>query len=181
MINNLNYTIKIAESDQEFEMIHRLNYKTFVDEIPQHQENDIRLLIDKFHDENTYIIALHGDKLAGMLAVRGIRPFSLDLKIPNLDSYLPENNKVCEIRLLAIEKEYRGGFIFYRLLKRLADYFREYDYNYAIISGTIRQQKLYMHIGFKPFYELVGKEGAYYQPMYITIDMLDKGLVELLK
>ena len=29
-------TFKIASEDWEFELIHRLNYKTFVEEIPQH-------------------------------------------------------------------------------------------------------------------------------------------------
>ncbi len=30
---------KIAGLDSEFEQIHRLNYETFVEEIPQHGEN----------------------------------------------------------------------------------------------------------------------------------------------
>lgn len=181
LTNNSNYTIKIADRESEFEQIHRLNYKTFVKEIPQHQENDSGLLIDKFHHENTYIICLDGDRLIGMIAARGKRPFSLDLKIPNLDSYLPENIRVCEIRLLAIEKEYRGGFVFYEIAKKLAEYFRENNYNYAIISGTTRQQKLYKHIGFQPFYHLVGKEGALYQPMCITVELFDMGLGKLLQ
>ncbi|MBR0598730.1 hypothetical protein [Sinanaerobacter chloroacetimidivorans] len=44
-------------------MIHRLNYKTFAEEIPQHPSNGRQLLVDKFHQENTYIIAMDGDKL----------------------------------------------------------------------------------------------------------------------
>ena len=180
MINNTVYTIKIADTESEFEQIHRLNYKTFVKEIPQHHENVSGILIDRFHHENTYIVCLEGDKLVGMVAARGNRPFSLDLKIPNLDSYLPENINVCEVRLLVIEKEYRGGYVFYELAKKLIDYCREYNYNYAIISGTTRQQKLYKHIGFLPFYHLVGKEGVLYQPMYITVELLDMGLGKLL-
>lgn len=180
LLNNSHYTIKIADSESEFEQIHRLNYKTFVKEIPQHHENESGTLVDKFHNENIYIICLDEDKLIGMVAARGNKPFSLDLKITNLDSYLPEDKKVCEVRLLVIEKEYRGGYVFYLLAKRLADYFRENNYNYAIISGTTRQQRLYKHIGFKPFYHLVGNEGALFQPMYITIEMMDMGLGNLL-
>ena len=67
-------TFKIAAEEWEFEAIHRLNYKTFVEEIPQHAGNTEQRLVDKFHAENTYLICLSGRHLAGMLAVRGTRP-----------------------------------------------------------------------------------------------------------
>ena len=76
---------KFASEDWEFEEIHRLNYKTFVEEIPQHKASPTQRLVDKFHSENTYLICLCGRKLAGMLAVRGSRPFSLDQKLENLE------------------------------------------------------------------------------------------------
>jgi len=74
---------KIAAEEWEFEAIHSLNYKTFVEEIPQHQHSGEKRLVDKFHRENTYLICLDGDRLVGMLAMRGNRPFSLDSKLPN--------------------------------------------------------------------------------------------------
>src|SRR5216110_563252 len=89
---------KFAAEDWEFEQIHRLNYKTFVEEIPQHLPSANQRLVDKFHAENTYLICLSGRRLAGMLAARGNRPFSLDQKLENLDSYLPPGRKICEIR-----------------------------------------------------------------------------------
>ena len=84
---------KFATEDWEFEQIHRLNYKTFVEEIPQHQASPAQRLVDKFHAENTYLICLSARKLVGMLAVRGNRPFSLDQKLEQLDSYLPPGRK----------------------------------------------------------------------------------------
>src|SRR5688500_17853459 len=103
---------KIATEALEFEAIHRLNYKTFVEEIPQHARNPEQKLVDKFHAENTYAICLHADGLAGMVTGRGARPFSLDHKVPNLDSFLPAGHRVLEVRLLSVEKEYRNGFVF---------------------------------------------------------------------
>src|ERR1043165_8142703 len=100
---------KTAAEDWEFEQIHRLNYKTFVEEIPQHKASPAQQLVDKFHAENTYLICRCDQKLVGMLAVRGQRPFSLDQKLPDLDSHLPPGRKICEIRLLAIEKKFRGA------------------------------------------------------------------------
>lgn len=80
---------KIAESPNEFEQIHRLNYETFVEEIPQHRPDASSMLVDKFHDENIYVIAVQDDEVMGMITVRDRRPFSLDQKIPLLDTYLP--------------------------------------------------------------------------------------------
>ena len=173
MLEKSNYIFKIADSEKEFRLIHRLNYKTFVEEIPQHQEDGSGCLIDKFHPKNTYIICLNGEKLEGMLSVNGDRPFSLDFKIPDLDSCLPVGVNICEIRLLAVEKESRNGLVFYGIAKKLIEYCKVKGYNYAIISGTTRQQKLYKHIGFTPFHSLVGVEGAFFQPMYIDMEMFE--------
>lgn len=177
---NKSYLFKIADSEAEFESIHKLNYRTFAVEIPQHDRNEEGILIDKFHDENTYFIALDGEILAGMVAVRGNRPFSLDAKVPDLDSYLEAGKHVCEIRLLAVEPEYRRGPVFFGIMKKLNQYCRNNGYDYAVASGTTRQLKLYEHMGFKPFYHLVGKEGAYYQPLYVTADLFDSSLNQIL-
>src|SRR5215470_11027282 len=96
---------KIASEDWELEAIHRLNYKTFVEEIPQHQRNPEQRLVDKFHAQNTYAICLYGEQLVGMVAGRAQRPFSLDQKLPSLDTHLPEGRKAIEVRLLSVEKE----------------------------------------------------------------------------
>jgi GNAT superfamily N-acetyltransferase len=164
------YLIKIADSEAEFNKIHKLNYKTFVDEIPQHEENENGNLVDRFHRDNTYIIAMDGESLAGMMAIRGNRPFSLDQKIQDLEKYLPADRMICEIRLLAIEKEYRGGSVFFLLMKKMAEYCMEQGYNYAIISGTTRQQRLYRHMGFQLFHPRVGQNGAFYIPMCASLE-----------
>lgn len=175
---------KFASEDWEFEAIHRLNYKTFVEEIPQHERSPSQRLVDKFHNENTYLICLCGRELAGMLAVRGNRPFSLDQKLPNLDSYLPPGRRICEVRLLAIEKKYRGsrgGQILAGLLALLWQHGIEKGYDLAIISGTTRQQKLYRHLGFVPFGPLVGSGEAQFQPMYITLETFEVRAREFLR
>jgi hypothetical protein len=105
---NTKLEFKIASEDWEFEQINELNYRTFVEEIPQHERNEDRSLLDKFHSENSYIICIKGKKLLGMMAVRDKRPFSLDQKLEDLDSYLPEYNSACEFRLLSIEKDVRN-------------------------------------------------------------------------
>jgi len=175
---------KFANEDWEFEQIHRLNYKTFVEEIPQHQPSASPRLVDKFHAQNTYLICLQNQKLVGMLAVRGHRPFSLDQKLPNLDAHLPAGRTICEIRLLAIEKKFRGarsGQILQGILALLWQHGVERGYDLAIISGTTRQAKLYQHLGFVPFGPLVGGGEAQFQPMYVTLETFEVTAREFLR
>lgn len=165
---------KVATEEWEFEQIHRLNYATFVEEIPQHAVNPDQALIDKFHDENTYIICLDRGRLVGMIAVRGNRPFSLDSKLEHLESYLPPGRRLCEFRLLAVEKQYRNGWVFWGMGKLLAEHCLRAGYELALISGTTRQQRLYHHLGFRPFGPLVGEPGAQFQPMYLSLEAFQR-------
>ena len=172
---------KTASEDSEFEQIHHLNYKTFVEEIPQHKASPTQRLVDKFHAENTYLISLSGRKLVGMLAVRGQRPFSLDQKLENVDSYLPAGRKICEIRLLAVEKRFRGAQVLQGILALLWQHGIENGYDLAIISGTPRQFKLYHHLGFVPFGPVVGSGDAQFQPMYVTLETFEASAREFLR
>lgn len=159
---------KIADNDDEYEQIHRLNYETFVEEIPQHERNAERRLVDKFHNDNSYLICLDSAELLGMMAVRDKRPFSLDVKLKDLDSYLPQSRSICEIRLLAIKQDRRGRKVIRGLFQLFAEYARDKDYDLGIISANPKQAKLYEKLGFTPFAHIVGEPGAEYQPMYFT-------------
>ncbi|MHA6259088.1 aminotransferase class V-fold PLP-dependent enzyme [Sporosarcina sp. CAU 1771] len=173
----MGFVYKIAETTSEFEQIHRLNYETFVEEIPQHGKNELHSLVDKFHDENTYIICLKDEKVIGMSAVRSQRPFSLDGKIGKVESYFTHTiENPVEIRLLSIEKNYRNGRAFMGLAQALVQYCLKAGYDAAFISGTVREQKLYNHLGFVPFAELTGNEEAAFQPMYLTRKTFDEGI-----
>jgi aspartate aminotransferase-like enzyme len=165
-------TYKVASEADEIEQVHQLNYRTFVEEIPQHRENAERALVDKFHGDNIYIVAKRGTRVVGMMALREQRPFSLDAKLENLDSFLPPGLSLCEIRLLAVEPEFRNGVVFRGLATAMMHCGVSRGFNAAVISGTTRQRRLYAHLGFVPFGPLVGTSDAAFQPMYITLDAL---------
>jgi aspartate aminotransferase-like enzyme len=170
-------TFKIASEPAEFEQIHRLNYKTFVEEIPQHPSNERGVLVDRFHDENTYAVCKRGGEVIGMMALRCQRPFSLDQKLGNLDQYLPGHRaKLVEVRLLAAEKDRRGGRVFAGLMATSARYLVRHGYDLAVISGTTRQLRLYRHMGFVAFGPLIGTPGAMYQPMYLTRERFEEAV-----
>ena len=160
---------KLADEAAEFEAIHRLNYNTFVEEIPQHPPNAQKALVDRFHVENTYAICLEGARVVGMIAGRCKRPFSLESKLPNLDGHLPPHSKLVEVRLLAVEPRHRKQAVFAQLAGTLAQHFRAQGCDLAIISGTVRELRLYRHLGFQPFGPLVGDDKARYQPMFLTL------------
>ncbi|PPA71048.1 aminotransferase class V-fold PLP-dependent enzyme [Jeotgalibacillus proteolyticus] len=168
MTHKIDY--KVASTDEEFEQIELLNYETFVEEIPQHEQNRTRRLKDKFHNENTYIIAKNKEEVVGMIAVRAKRPFSLDDKLPNLDDYLQKDEAPCEIRLLSVKKDYRKRTIFFGLIDQLANYCLARKFNAALISGTERELALYKKLGFQSFAKPVGTESALYHPMKLTKD-----------
>ena len=166
----MTYVFKIAIERRELDQVHQLNYRTFVEEIPQHHRNAKRSLVDRFHDDNTYFVCMVGSRVVGMVAVRGRRPFSLDEKLPDLDAYLPAGWSFCEIRLLAVDPQYRNGVVFHGLLREVARYCVGLGLNAAVISGALSQLQLYTHMGFVPFGPRVGSAAAPYQPLFITID-----------
>ena len=168
-MERLDYKIAAAS---EFDAIHRLNYQTFVEEIPQHAPNPERMLIDRFHAGNTYVICLANNRLVGMVCGRCERPFSLDQKLADLDRYLPAHRKAVEIRLLAVAQAYRKTVVFTRLMTLLARHFVKLGCDLAVISGTVRELRLYRHLGFESIGERVGSAEASYQPMYLTLDAL---------
>ena len=165
-----NTVFKIATTAEEFEQIHRLNYQTFAEEIPQHALNGTGRLIDRFHAENTYLIGVRNGRVIAMLAVRRRRPFSLDAKVPNLDQWLPAGLKPVELRLLAVMPAYRNGPVPVQLLHFTAHHCLDLGDNLGVISGAKRRMPLYRALGFSPFGPEVGTPEAPYQPMMLTLE-----------
>ena len=89
--------------------------------------------------------------VVGVIALRGERPFSLDQKLGPVDDLLPAGRRVCELRLLAVKPAHRTGQVFRGLVESVVREGRAQGYDLAIISGTLRQTRLYQHLGFEPF------------------------------
>ncbi len=172
---------KIAKEPWELEQVHELNYRTFVEEIRQHSANPERRLVDQLLATSTCYVCLEEERLVGMVAISNHRPFSIDRKLPEpLESYLPITHGLCEIRLLAVERERRGSLIFGGLFTRLLHHSRENGYHLAVISAAETQVPLYRHIGFVPFGPPLGTSQAAFQGMYLTWDRLSQSAFRLL-
>ncbi len=171
---------KIASESWEFELIHRLNHRTFAEEIPQHPRQPDGRLVDRFHEENTYLIALDGDVVAGMIACRDKRPFSLDLKLPDLEQLLPPGQRPYEFRLLAVDENYRHGAIFFRLFFLAAREGLSRGKSLGLISGSTLQLRNYERMGFTKFGPLVGTPDSPFQPMYMSQETISTQAARLL-
>lgn len=178
------YWCKIARTEKEYAEIAKLNYETFVEEIPQHEPDKNGVRVDPFHHENLYIIVLKNDELVGMIAFRDQRPFSLDKKIGPVETLLPHealSGKLCEVRLLAVRKEHRNGRVFFMLAGALSDYAYKQGYSAAVISGTVREEKLYKQMGFEAFAPPTGTEDAKFIPMVLTRERYENSIGARLK
>jgi aspartate aminotransferase-like enzyme len=170
----MKFSVKMADTPQEFEQIHRLNYLTFVEEIPQHSDktNEQGVLVDKFHFKNTYFVVKDGDEVIGMVCYSNERPFSVDAKIPNLDQFLTETIiSPCEVRLLAVKENYRHHR---DIIALLLDACIEYAFSVkandcAVVTAYSKQIQLYASIGFKPIGPMLQDGSAQFQAMMITL------------
>ncbi len=166
-----NFEIRFATQD-EFDKIHLLNHTIFAAEIPQHKEQENNRLVDAFHEKNTYVLALIERELIGMVCYNADRPFSLDTKIENLDTFLPPHKNLVEIRLFSVKKEWRKRGVAISMLQLLIPHLINKGYDLGVISASLNELELYNNIGATPFGKLVGSEVVPYQPMYFQINNL---------
>lgn len=160
--------VKVATEPWELEQVYGLNYRTFVEEIPQHSPNAERRLVDRLLARSTCYVCRAERRLRGMVAISDERPFSLDAKLADLGSFLPPFQSLCEVRLLAVEPEDRGSLVFGSLIGAILRHARERGHDLAVLSGALRQMPIYRRMGCIPFGPRLGTEAAPYQGMYLS-------------
>ncbi|HEV3204864.1 MAG TPA: aminotransferase class V-fold PLP-dependent enzyme [Gemmataceae bacterium] len=168
------YTFKRAETPQELEQIHRLNFRTFVNEIPQHPDPGNGHLVDKYHDKNAYFIVVQDGQVLGMVSSHDQPPFSVASRLENPEILDRVGNRPLEVRLLAIEPEKRNSMIFFGLLWSLYEFAELSGYTHILISGLRERAPLYRRLGFEPLGPAVSSGGAWFIPMVLTVGKLPK-------
>ncbi len=172
MAENSNFLTIRHASNLDHDQIYSLNHSIFAEEIPQHDLQADNRLVDSYHELNTYVIAQVGEEVVGMVCYNDIRPFSLDKKLNNIDAYLPPYNKIVEVRLFSVKKEYRKQGVGIAMLKVLVPELIAKGYDLGVISGTPKEMELYMNIGAVPFGPMVGSATVPYQPLYFSLGNL---------
>lgn len=166
------YVFKRAETRQEFEQIHCLNYRTFVGEIPQHPDPGDGRLIDKFHDKNSYFIVLCGGRVVGMVSGHDQPPFSIADRLNDPSILQRPGIRPLEVRLLAVEPDKRNSTIFFGLLWSLYQHAHVHGYTHLFISGIEERIRLYRRLGFEPLGPAVAHGQASFVPMVLTVGRL---------
>ncbi len=170
------YLFKQAESKQEFDQIHRLNHRTFVDEIPQHQATGTGALVDKFHHKNVYLIGLRDEHVVAMVSAHDQPPFSVADRLPDPGILTEPGSRPLEVRLLAIEPCERNNTLFFGLIWTLYAYAQENGYTHLFISGVEKRQKLYERLGFSALGPAVSCGNATFVPMVQRVGQLPQKL-----
>ena len=166
------YVFKRAETRHEFEQIHQLNYRTFVNEIPQHADTGNGILIDKFHGKNAYLIVLREGRVVGMVSAHDQPPFSVADRLPEPELLTRPGMRPLEVRLLAIEPGERNSTMFFGLIWSLYEHARSNDYTHLFISGVAERVDLYERLGFVALGPAVPCGAAAFVPMMLTIGQL---------
>jgi aspartate aminotransferase-like enzyme len=166
------YVFKQADTDEEFDQIHRLNYRTFVGEIPQHPDPGTGRLIDKFHEKNAYFIVLREGRLIGMVSGHDRPPFSIADRLPDPGLLQRPGMRPLEVRLLAVEPGNRNSTVFFGLIWSLYDYAVSKGYSHLLISGVKERVPLYRRLGFEPLGPAVPCGQASFVPMALTVGRL---------
>ncbi len=173
MLRTGRYTFKLAETAEDFEQIHQLNYRTFVHEIRQHSDNGQGRLVDKYHDRNIYFMALSDGQLVGMISVHNQPPFSIESRLPDPSVIRQPGMRPLEVRLLAIEPGERHTSVLAGLVYALNSFAQAQGFTHYLISGVTDQVELYTHIGFKPLGPAVREAGAAFVPMMTTLEWVE--------
>ena len=174
------YLFKQARTDDEFEQLHRLNYRTFVREIPQHQDTGTGCLIDKFHGKNTYYVSVRDRCVVGMITVHDCQPFSVAEKMEDPAVLEGLGNRLIEARLLAIEPGQRHSLVFGGLNWMMLQHAMNGGYSHILISGYLDRQSLYERAGFRPLGPSVRSGDAAFIPMVMSLNDLPDGALRRL-
>lgn len=167
------YRFKPAESPAELEQVHRLNYRTFVREIPQHDDPGTGQLVDKFHDKNQYLICLKDGELVGMVSWSDRPPFSVEKRLPDPRALESPDIRPVEIRLLAVVPEERTSPVMAGLVWALYRESAARGWTHFVISGVVEQLDLYTHLGFEALGPAVGSGRASFVPMWLPVGKLE--------
>jgi GNAT superfamily N-acetyltransferase len=174
------YHFKQATTPEELEQVFRLNHDVFAEELAQHQGDESGRLVDKFHDKNVYYVAVHDERVVGMIALHDRPPFSVAGKLADSEAVLAKLGRLIEVRLLAVEPAHRNGRVMAGLMLQIYQRARPsgqklYDtprYNTIVISGHAGKANIYRQLGYRDLGPAVKSGEALYIPMAVSIDDL---------
>lgn len=158
-----------AVSEKEFEQIHALNHRVFAEEIAQHEQDPSGLLIDRFHAQNRYFVAVRDGAVIGMISAHAGPDFSIQKRLPD-SSVLNALPKPMEVRLLAIEPRERNHTVLTGLLWQVYEHAVANGFSHLLISAITTREAMYRKLGFRALGPEVPDGSASFIPMTAALD-----------
>lgn len=155
---------KEAESSTEWEQVHALNHRVFADEVGQHPTTSSGLLIDRFHAQSRYFVAVLDGVVVGMVSANAGPEFSIAKRLTNIND-LRDLPRPIELRLLAIDAEQRNRTILAGLLWQVYSFSRSNGFSHLLISAITERESMYRKLGFRSLGPAVPEGAARFTPM----------------
>jgi aspartate aminotransferase-like enzyme len=140
----------------------------FAEEIAQHGTHPSGLLVDRFHEQNHYFVAMREDVVIGMISAHAGPEFSVKRRLPDA-SLLEQLARPIEVRLLAIEPKERNRTVLAGLLWQAYDYAVSGGYSHLLISAISTREAMYQKLGFHALGPAVPEGNASFVPMLMTL------------
>lgn len=163
------YRISWASTEEDYSALRRLNHEVFARELGQYAETEDGCLVDRFESTSRLLLAWRGGILAGMVALRGEAPFSIEQRLEDPSVLHRLEGKKLEVRLLAIRPEERSGMLLANLLGRVLEAARAERWSWLLISGLRERQRFYERLGFTALGPAVQSGNAWYTPMAMNM------------
>lgn len=159
---------KEATEGDEISQLQRLNYRTFVEELRQYETNPSGVLVDRFHADNRYFVAIEAGELLGMISINGNGPFSIEARLPDV-GVMERFYDPCEVRLLAIAPGARYGMVLAGLFWQVYAAAVKDGRSHMLISGVSERREMYESLGFRELGPAVRSGEASYIPMALEL------------
>lgn len=168
----MKFVYRNAETERDYEKLRRLNHAVFAEELGQHDRREDGRLIDRFEGRSRYLMALDGERLAGMICWSMERPFSVESRLRDLRVLDDLPQPLCEVRLLAVERGYRHTAVFGGLLAKLLADLQAAGAATLLISGVEERAGMYERMGFQRLGPAVPQGAARFVPMMLRLSEL---------
>ena len=165
----MSYVFKLADTEEEFVGVRRLNHQAFADELGQHEATGNGLLRDRLEWKSRYVVALRDKNVVGMLAFHDRPPYTIEQRLtdPAILDAIPGRKQ--EVRLLAIDARHRNGMVLSGLLGTMIENaFRE-SCDVLLISGVAERIAMYRRLGFRELGPAVESGRARFVPMAMRL------------
>ena len=131
--------------------IYRLRYQLYSTELRQHQPNDQHILTDALDAFNTYITAHLDERLIGFVSITppGFGQYSIDKYCTREELPFPVHDSLYEMRILAVEKEYRHSAVAMLLMYGAFRWIEAHGGSEIMAMGRVEVLDLYLKLGFQ--------------------------------